>query len=152
MKNNYDSSTDTLLHIKRVSELLTEACKELIDRANNHDNSKLKEPEKGLFDEYTPQLAGVTYGSPEYQKFLDGLKPALDHHYAKNNHHPQHYSNGINGMNLFDLLEMFFDWKAASERHGDGNITKSIDINKKRFEMSDQLADVFSNTVKYLGW
>lgn len=38
---NYDSKTDTLLHIKRVAQLLTEAAAELIRRANCHDDSKL---------------------------------------------------------------------------------------------------------------
>jgi len=148
----YDSKQDTLLHIKRVAQLLTEAAAELIRRANIHDNSKLESPEKELFDEYTPKLAGSTYGSEEYKEFLKELKVALDHHYANNSHHPEHYSNGINGFDLFDLIEMFFDWKAAGERHNNGNIYKSIEINKDRFGMSDQLALIFTNTAKRLNY
>ncbi|MFD2922034.1 DUF5662 family protein [Terrimonas rubra] len=149
---SYDSKVDTLLHIKRVAELMTEAASELIRRANVHDNSKLQSPEKELFDEFTPKLKESTYGSDEYKGFLKGLKVALDHHYAHNSHHPEHYENGINGFNLFDLVEMFFDWKAASERHADGSIYKSIEINKDRFRMSDQFVDIFTNTAKHLGW
>ena len=149
---SYDSKSDTLLHIKRVSQLLTEASVELIKRANVHDNTKLENPEKELFDEYTPKLKDSTYGSDEYKDHLKGLKVALDHHYANNSHHPEHYPNGINGFDLFDLIEMFFDWKAATERHADGDIIKSIEINKKRFDMSDQLCDIFSNTAKKLGY
>src|SRR6185369_118878 len=122
----YDSKEDTLLHIKRVAQLLSEAACELIKRANVHDNSKLASPEKEAFDEFTPKLAGSTYGSDEYKAFLGQLKVALDHHYAHNSHHPEHYKKGIYGMDLFDLIEMFFDWKAAGERHNDGNIYKSI--------------------------
>lgn len=152
MSDNYDSRLDTLLHIKRVAQLLTEASSELIRRANVHDNSKLESPEKELFDEYTPKLSGSTYGSPEYKEFLKGLKVALDHHYANNTHHPEHYKEGINGFDLFDLMEMFFDWKAATERHADGNIYKSIDINKDRFNISDQVCDIFKNTAKRLNY
>lgn len=148
----YDSKADTLLHIKRVNQLMTEAASELIRRANIHDNSKLESPEKELFDEYTPKLKGSTYGSDEYKEFLKGLKVALDHHYEKNPHHPEHYKDGINEMNLFDVVEMFFDWKAAGERHDDGNIYKSIIINKNRFKMSDQLTEIFNNTADYLGY
>lgn len=144
----YNSEVDTLKHIKRVSELLTNAAKELIDRANRHDESKLRSPEKELFDEYTPKLSQCTYGSEEYKGFLRELKVALDHHYANNSHHPEHYNNGVDGMNLFDLIEMFFDWKAATERHADGDILKSIDINTKRFGLSEQLKNIFTNTVK----
>ena len=131
----YDSEVGTLQHMKRVAELLTEAAKELIDRANNHDLSKLSDAEKLYFDEYTPKLATSSYGSEEYKQFLVDLKPALDNHYSENSHHPEHYEKGIEGMNLFDILEMFFDWKASGERHKDGNIYKSIELNKKRFKM-----------------
>lgn len=142
----YDSKADTLLHIKRVNQLLTEAASELIRRANVHDDSKLKSPEKELFDEFTPKLKGCTYGSDEYKEYLKGLKVALDHHYANNTHHPEHYTNGVNDFDLFDLIEMFFDWKAATERHNDGNIYKSIEINKERFGISDQVCKIFNNT------
>lgn len=144
------NDTQILLHIKRVSQLLTEAASELIRRANVHDNSKLQGIEKEMLDELTPKLAEVTYGSPEYNEFLKHLKPALDHHYANNSHHPEHYSNGVNGMDLFDLMEMFFDWKAAGERHNDGNIYKSIQINKDRFKLSDQMVDILINTAERL--
>lgn len=150
--SGYDSTADTLKHIKRVSQLLTETATELIRRANVHDNSKLLSPEKEGFDEYTPKLAKVTYGSEEYKGFLDKLKPSLDHHYAHNSHHPEYYKGGVDDMNLFDVIEMFMDWKAAGERHEDGNIFKSIDHNKVRFKMSDQLTSIFRNTAVKLGW
>lgn len=143
---NYDSITDTLKHIKRVSQLLTEAASELIKRANCHDNSKLESPEKEMFDEYTPKLKGSTYGSDEYKELLKGLGVALQHHYENNSHHPEHYENGVNGMCLLDVVEMFFDWKAASERHDNGDIYKSIEYNKGRFNLSDQICDIFKNT------
>ncbi|MGI5066130.1 DUF5662 family protein [Treponema putidum] len=143
---NYDSIKDTLLHIKRVNELLLQFTKEIIDRAIKHDNSKLQEPEKPLFDKMTPLLKGLTYGSDDYKKALDELKPALDHHYANNSHHPEHYKNGIDDFTLVDLVEMFIDWKAASERHDDGDIFRSIEINKNRFGISEQLCKIFKNT------
>ena len=143
---SYDSTADTLKHIKRVNELLIVGATELLSRGRFHDNSKLESPEKELFDEYTPKLKNCTYGSSEYQQYLEELKVALDHHYQHNSHHPEFYSNGIDGFDLYDLIEMFFDWKAASERHADGDIYKSIEINKVRFNMSDQLVRILHNT------
>jgi hypothetical protein len=149
---SYDSVNDTKLHQCRVGTLLIDAANELIRRSEIHDASKLESPEKELFNEFTPKLAGCTYGSDEYMEFLTGLKVALDHHYANNSHHPEHYRNGVDGFDLFDLIEMFFDWKAATERHNDGNIYKSIEINTKRFNLSDQLAQIFKNTAIKQGY
>lgn len=148
----YDSMSDTLLHIRRVNELLIRFSKDLMYRATYHDNSKLIDPEKSLFDEFTPKLKGCTYGSEEYKGFLSSLKVALDNHYSKNSHHPEHYKNGVDGMDLLDLVEMFMDWKAAGERHADGSITKSIEHNKDRFNLSEQVVSIFKNTVRNYGW
>ena len=148
----YNSKADTLQHIQRVNELLIFAANKLLIRGVKHDRSKLESPEKELFDEYTPKLKACTYGSEEYKEFLKGLKVALDHHYKNNTHHPEHYKNGVNGFDLFDLIEMFFDWKAATERHADGDIRKSIDINKKRFNISEQLCNIFNNTIDTMGF
>ena len=103
-----------------------------------------------LFTEYTSKLADVTYDSDEYKEYLGKLKPALDHHYANNRHHPEHHKNGIDDMNLIDIVEMICDWKAASERHNDGNIRKSIEINANRFGISPQMVKIMENTADLL--
>lgn len=149
-KTSYDSTVDTMLHIKRVAQLLTGAAAELIRRANVHDQSKLESPEKEYFDEYTPLLKDLIYVSDEYKEVFKKLKVGVDHHYDHNSHHPEYYKNGINGFDLFDLVEMFFDWKAATERSKDGDLLKSIKINHDRFEMCDQLVDILNNTAKRL--
>ena len=149
-EQQYDSAKDTLLHIKRVNALLLQFLQELINRAVTHDESKLHEPEKMFFDKMTPRLKALTYGSEEYKQALAELKPALDHHYSHNSHHPEHYENGIDDFTLADLVEMFFDWKAASERHNDGDVLKSIEINKQRFGLSEQLCKIFENTARWL--
>lgn len=137
---------DTFRHIERVRNLLNVCSIELLKRGELHDQTKLDHPEVELFTEYTPKLSGCTYGSEEYQGYLKAIKPALDHHYANNRHHPEHHKNGVNDMNLIDIMEMLCDWKAASERHHDGNIRKSIEINANRFGLSPQLVKILENT------
>lgn len=149
---NINVKAETLLHIKRVAQLLMISATELLNRAQVHDSSKLVGIEAELFEKYTPMLAGLEYASPEYFKNLELLKPALQNHYEKNSHHPEHYENGVDGMNLFDIVEMFVDWKAATERHATGDIRKSIDINKSRFKMSEQLVNIFKNTADFLNF
>lgn len=82
----------------------------------------------------------------------DVMRKTLDHHNAANRHHPEHHVDGVNDMTLIDLLEMLCDWKAATERHDDGDIGRSLDINRDRFEMGDQLVVILENTARAWGW
>lgn len=141
-----DCRKDTIEHINQVRRCLSRIIVELEERGRVHDKSKLESPEIEIFTEYTPKLAGSTYGSDEYKENLKGMQKALDHHYANNSHHPEHYENGIRGMDLLDVIEMFCDWKAATLRHDDGDIRKSIEINQKRFNYSDDLKQIFMNS------
>jgi hypothetical protein len=142
-----DQSKETLEHKQMVSHFLNIIIQELLLRSEHHDDSKLEEDEKSYFDKYTPKLKECTYGTSEYNQFLLELKPALDHHYANNRHHPEHFANGIEDMDLVDLLEMLCDWKSSTLRHQDGNILKSIDLNVSRFKLSTQIASILKNTV-----
>jgi hypothetical protein len=149
-----DSTQDTAEHIDKVRDRLREVMSNLTVRAINHDISKSQEPEKSAYDDLMRFKSShdMVYGLPDYAEGLKILGPALDHHYAANSHHPQHYANGIAGMSLLDLIEMLADWKAAGERYKDGSITQSLAHNRERFEMSDQLFAIFENTVRELGW
>ena len=148
---SYDSTKDTKEHIKKVSGYVDMCIDELTIRGDEHDHDKIDDPvEKKLFDEYSPKLANCTYGSDEYKEFLKGLKPALDKHYANNRHHPEHFKNGMKDMNLIDMIELICDWKASSERHDDGDIYKSIELNQKRFNYSDDIKALLKNTVDFL--
>lgn len=139
-------NNETYQHISRVRELLNQSIVDLLRRGEQHDQSKLSPPEVSTFAEYTPKLADSVYGSEEYKTFLSEMKPALDHHYANNRHHPEHHVAGISGMTLIDLIEMLCDWKAASERHKTGDVSRSIDLNTTRFDLSDQLRTILHNT------
>ena len=55
-------------------------------------------------------------------------------------------------MTLIDLIEMYCDWRAAVLRHDDGDFAESLQINKERFGIDNQLAAIFENTRLYLGW
>jgi len=148
----YDSAPDTIKHAHMVHQLIEIFNTQLRRAGSVHDMSKLFEPEKSAFDAWTPRLNETEYGSTDYQEALDGLKPALDNHYAENSHHPEHHENGIAGMTLVDLVEMFCDWKAASMRHADGNFLTSLAINETRFDLPEEVIEIFYNTAKEFGW
>jgi hypothetical protein len=142
---------ETYKHINEVRRRLRYVIENFLHRAEEHDRSKLESPEVEIFEEFTPKLKNLTYGSPEYKECLARMKPALDHHYANNTHHPEFWVNGIKDMSLLDLLEMLCDWDAASKRHADGSILKSIEINQERFKYGDELKKILLNTAQELG-
>lgn len=141
---------ETMKHIQNVDKAIHMIVLHLLIKAEQHDVSKFSDEELPIFKKYTPLLAETTYGSKQYKKYLKEMKVALDHHYKKNNHHPEHFKNGIKDMNLLDIIEMLCDWKAATKRHNDGDIKKSIIHNQKRFRFSDELKQIMLNTVNYL--
>jgi hypothetical protein len=149
---DYDSTAGTLKHSQRVGELMSQTVHELVDRSMCHDRSKTEDPELATFNEFTPKLKHSTYGSDEYKGFLASMKTGLDHHYAANRHHPEHFDNGINGMTLVDLIEMLADWRAATERHDDGSLVKSLAIQQERFGITHQLAEILWNTARHFRW
>jgi len=134
-------------HINRVRELLSDFILKITERLDKHDLSKLESPEKDIFERYTPMLSKLSYGSDEYKSVLKEMNIGIKHHYENNRHHPEHFDNGVDGMSLVDIIEMFCDWKASSERHKDGDIRKSIDINTVRFNLSPQLVNIFKNSI-----
>lgn len=85
-----DSRIATYEHIQTVQGLIARVVIDLQHRAKVHDESKLVSPEVEVFDAVTERLHGLTYGSDEYKSCLGEMKPALDHHYANNSHHPEY--------------------------------------------------------------
>lgn len=147
-----DSKLETLKHSRRVDELLLQMVSEIQLRVTKHDLSKMEDPELAIFDEFSPKLKTSTYGSDEYKGFLVEMSTGLEHHYAMNRHHPEHFENGVDGMTLVDLVEMLSDWKAATERHADGDLERSLEIQRERFHLSDQLVSILRNTALEAGW
>lgn len=143
-----DSTLVTMLHARRVDELMLEMTEAILDRITQHDRSKLEAPEKAVFDANPVRAA---YGSEQYWKNLGAMRVALDHHYKKNSHHPE-CKGGIAGMTLIDLVEMMSDWKASGEQHDNGSMTRSLAIGRERFGISDQLYAILENTARAYDW
>lgn len=150
--NRDDVMRETLKHVRRVGNLVLDVVDRLQRRAMRHDDSKFSEQEFPAFAEETPKLRELTYNSPDYHAATARLGPALEHHYVNNDHHPQFHPDGIAGMDLIQLLEMLCDWKAATERHANGNLRRSIAENAVRFGYNGEVARLLLLTAEHMGW
>jgi hypothetical protein len=128
-------------------DALDDTIKHLIIRGINHDKSKLSKIETKTFIKYQGTLKTLKFGSKEYTYYLDKLKPALEHHYSKCSHHPQHFTNGVYGMSNIDLIEMICDWFASCKRNN-GDIMKSLEFCSKRFNITGNLYKTLKNTIE----
>lgn len=141
-----DFLIDLVDHKRRVGLYLQKVADALFGRAAVHDNSKFLPEEYEPYEEAFPGLQKYAYGTPEFKAELVKIKPAIKHHTSHNDHHPEYFKSGIDGMNLIQLIEMVCDWIAASER-SQANIHKGLLINKERFGIDDQLFGVIQRTV-----
>jgi hypothetical protein len=148
---SFDSTDETREHIRQVAERLRAVCRELEMRGERHDASKLGEAEKPFFDAVGSNLKGLVYGTDAYREAIEKLRPALVHHYACNSHHPEHYPDGVAGMDLLDLIEMYCDWAAATLRTKNGDMPRSIELNAERFGIGAPLRQILENTWKRYG-
>jgi hypothetical protein len=148
-----DARVVTQDHITRVRELLAEFTGLLISRGRDHDASKFDPVEAGPLQEMQDLIdreGPAPYGTDEYRRRTALLGPMLAHHYACNSHHPEHFPDGVAGMNLLDLVEMFFDWRAASERGSETSMNLSYSV--KKYDIPPMLEAILRNTARTFGF
>lgn len=143
---------ETADHINKVQQAILDVTSNLTIRAACHDESKLREPELSGYAALRARLSEVKYGTSEYAAALEEGKEPIRAHYAANSHHPEHYPNGMAGMSLCDIIEMFCDWYAAGQRTKEGSLKQSLAHNRNRFGADPMLAQIFENTRIEMGW
>jgi hypothetical protein len=143
------TKADALKHVEAVRLILSTLCSQITRRGQEHDRSKLLEPELSGYAEIIPKLKKVEYGSEGYLRLVKELSPATKHHTSINRHHPEFFDRGVDDMNLIDLIEMVADWKAASLR-SNSSFTDGLEINRKRFNLTPQLTRIIANTADML--
>ena len=149
-ERNYKLMRTIHEHRDRVAFYLNQIVRELLERSLNHDESKFGPEEFPVYAKAIDKFETHHFGTPGYVEAKNSIASATKHHYEHNRHHPEHYSDGIAGMDLVDLIEMLCDWKAATLNHKDvpGNMAKSMEFGIRQYKISPQLAKVLYNTIQ----
>jgi len=147
--NNREKFEDlTNKHKADVSAIMSKMIEALTSRMKRHDDSKLTEPEMSGFIKIAPELNGGKKISIDSQEYKDSIKiSAVEEHYKNNDHHPEHFENGVEDMNLMQVTEMVADWISASKRY-DGVV--NLEYQTERFKLDKQLMAIISNTINNL--
>lgn len=139
-------------HIAMVQLAIHECIGLLLDRCIHHDESKFSDHELPLLNSKS-SLDNLDISSEEYREALAEIDIAVQHHYMSNDHHPEFYENGMNGMSLLAMIEMLCDWKVASCARDDGSLEDSIEyLCGERYKTNPVIRGLLMNTAKELGW
>lgn len=143
-----------ILHCRYVRRGLTRVTRELAERAEAHDDSKLLADEFAGFSRINKAAREHPYGSPEYRAGLKQEKPTVDLHYSRNTHHPEFYGTDAkpeppdseqrvtigtgrflaDRMTWFDLTEMVCDWRGAYLGYGSqGTWEENMERQRNRY-------------------
>lgn len=133
-------------HISRVRRHIDTFIQLLIRRAENHDKSKLEEPELSWWKEMDKEPR-YPYGSEEYKQKIKRWNKVFKHHYQYNRHHPEHYEYGISEMTLIDIVEMMCDWLGYKDTTSVTEALKVCDEQMARYDISEELRQVIFNTL-----
>jgi len=132
-----------------VLKFMNNIIQDLMWRAEQHDMSKFDEQEFKTLVALIADIQKHPYGTPEHEEMRKKYAAEFAIHHSKNRHHPEHFKNGVEEMNLMDLLEMLCDWKAASMRQeSGGNIENSLKIGAEKYNIPPVLLKILENTAK----
>ena len=133
-------------HISRVRRHINTFIQLLIRRAENHDKSKLEEPELSWWKEMDKEPR-YPYGSEEYKQKIKRWNKVFKHHYQYNRHHPEHYEYGVSEMTLIDIVEMMCDWLGYKDTTTVTEAFKVCDEQMARYDIPEELRQIIFNTL-----
>lgn len=142
-KESFDKFTPMLKGVKYMSEEYRAILEEMSPTLMHHYMANAHHPEHHMF----------TGGGEidEIMEFVNNERiPVRAREFLLE------YANSLksrmNQMNLIDLLEMLADWKASTLRVDTGNMKRSLEVNKFRFLIGNQLYYILKNTIDALHW
>ena len=140
--------SDTMEHKMEVQIIMGNMSKECMQRGRLHDNSKLKSPEKEAYQEMHDKLKTVKFGSEQYKRLV-GDSVAVGLHYRNNDHHPEHFEDGIHGMHLLQITEMLADMVAVSKAKGT-DVIEMLPTLMAEHGIPENFYMIFKNTIELM--
>ena len=123
-------------HIMTVQLILRTLAREMLNRADAHDLSKLGPDEFGGMIAIDRIADKCGLNSPEYMAALSG--GAIQLHVSRHSHHPEYHVSGVQNMSLLDIVEMVCDWKAANVLRGHPEWNESVRMMSERLGLSSE--------------
>ena len=137
-----------VMRIRRalVQDKLSTVARELISRGRTHDNSALGSPEIEVYHRFFLEYQKYKIGDPRKDEVFTQMAEAIGHHFQYNDHHPEHFENGINDMDLIRLMQFTADIMSWSEQE-QIDIFEILPMIRDKCGMTDQVYNLICNTI-----
>ena len=137
-----------VMRIRRalVQDKLSTVARELISRGRTHDNSALGSPEIEVYHRFFSEYRKYKIGDPRKDEVFAQMAEAIGHHFQYNDHHPEHFENGINDMDLIQLMQFTADIMSWSEQE-QVDIFEILPMIRDKCGMVDQVYNLICNTI-----
>lgn len=133
-------------HRALVHDKMATVSRDINTRARHHDQSSLNGSEFRIYEEHFDELQKYPMFDPRRDAVLKEMRVATMYHHNANDHHPEHFDDGINGMNLIQMIEFVADIMSQSEQNGI-DVYEMLPLLKDQYDISSQLYQVILNTV-----
>ena len=151
---NYRKSTH--MHKVHVDSLMRDVASEIRRRGKSHDTSKFSGIEASLGEMYYEDYNKINVLNPketDVNTYEKKMAAAHIEHFKRNDHHIEHFENGLSDMNLIQLTELVCDILAHMMEKGYSKhdcVDKIGSILKSRYDAPDELVSIVAHTVEYL--
>ena len=128
-----------------VQDKLDAFAKDLNVRGRTHDNSAFGSPEAEYGRDWYEHPITDTGIPPKDME--ENFRYYQNHHHLHNDHHPEHFVNGIDDMHLGQILEWRFDERSACEQE-QRDIYEMMKLLAVKYNISNQLYGILLNTIR----
>lgn len=147
-----EQSTEDYIHkhIQSVRKKMSEIAGIIVERAEHHDESKLKDPEFSGFIQMDKEPR-YEYNSQGYKDKMKRFAWLFEHHWANNRHHPEFFKNqgGFESQaNIVDIVEMLCDWTSYKKSISYTEAINIVHAQCKRFHFSETMENILLNTLR----
>lgn len=150
---NYKKSV--MMHKTHVSLLMEIMSRDIRRKGRLHDVSKLSGIEASMGEMFQEDYNKINVAiplMPDIEKYNNEMAPAFVEHFKNNDHHVEHFKNGLSDMNILQLTELLCDSLAHMIEKGYAKYEclEKIEFQLKSCNASDDLISIAKNTIDYL--
>ena len=142
------------IHKTAVEISMNKLAKRIRIRGSRHDNSAMSGLEHAIGSMYSKHKLPTHWISDPTTlgNYPKDIQSAIKSHYENNDHHPEHFENGMYDMNIIQLTEMICDVFETLRENGvsQSDVHHHIEHMCNNYNIAEPLSSIIKNTIVQL--